>query len=101
MALHVLALRLQALAALCGGLLLAKVRRRLEVLAATRLGQNPFLLNTLRETTQHALEALALRNSYLRQIRPLGTQNWKLARFGQVGTIKFRQVQVVRSSSLL
>ena len=75
MTLHVLALRLQALAALSGGLLLAKVRRRLEVLTTTGLGQYPFLLNALREATQHALEAFALRNSYLRQIRPLGIRN--------------------------
>lgn len=54
--------RLDALAALGCSLLLAQDIWRLEVLASASFGDDAFLLNTFRETSQERLEAFSVVN---------------------------------------
>ncbi len=52
-------------------LLFARDRRRFECLAPPRFGNDAFVLNAPRETSEHRLEALALSVSYLYQLKSL------------------------------
>ena len=58
---------LEGLAAFRRGLLLAQRAWRLEVLPASRLGNQAVLLDSLREAAQERLKALTVLNSYLNQ----------------------------------
>ena len=61
--LHVFQRRLDALASLCGCSLLSSDGGRLEVLSSSGLRNDRFLLYTLREASEKALEALAFVDS--------------------------------------